>query len=330
MKDIILKYLKGEASKDEKQQLLFWLRKSDANKTLFAETRDHWLDSDATPISDPEYIEQAFSRFLKEIQKEKQGGKRLQFTFMYKIVASVAILLAVSIGSYWFGKKQTSPSLPEKVLTFNRVIMGKDNKGSVILPDGTTVWLNANSQLIYPESFASDKRQVQLEGEGYFEVIHDENIPFYVETDGLTIQVLGTHFNVNSYTDSETIETTLLSGKVEVFLPGTEQRILLKPNQKITCNKQDGSYTLDDVDSSDYIIWVKDKLVCTNEKLSTILNRMEHWYHVDIVCEPGVSLNHRLSLTIRKESPEEILKLLAMITPIQYKIEKQKITISPK
>ena len=84
------------------------------------------------------------------------------------------------------------------------------------------------------------------------------------------------------------------------------------------------------MDASDYIIWIGDKLVCTNEKLSTILHRMKHWYNMEIECKKGVSLDHRLSLTIRKESPEEILKLLTLISPIRYTIEGDKIIISPK
>ena len=105
----------------------------------------------------------------------------------------------------------------------------------------------------------------------------------------------------------------LLSGKVEVFLPGLDKGIILKPNQKISCNKQNGTYNLAEVDASDYIIWIGDKLVCTNEKLSVVLHRMKHWYNLDIECRKGVPLDQRLSLTIRKESPEEILKLLTLI-----------------
>ena len=104
----------------------------------------------------------------------------------------------------------------------------------------------------------------------------------------------------------------------------------MKPNQKISCNRRNGAYKLDDVDASDYIIWIGDKLVCTNEKLSTVLHKMKHWYNMDVECTNGVLLDQRLSLTIRKESPEEILKLLALISPIRYTIEKDKIIISPK
>lgn len=330
MNDIILKYLQGSASEEEKQLFLDWLRASEVNKKSFAEIRDRWLDSEASPVAGPEYLEQAFARFILEVGKRDEKQKRIRLSSFMKVAASVAVLLVCSLGSYFAGQKQMLDGSSEKQTVMNRVIMGKGSKGSVTLPDGTIAWLNANSTLSYPERFASDERRVQLDGEGYFEVVRDEQTPFLVETDGMTVNVLGTHFDVSNYKARETVETTLLSGKVEVFLSGLNKGIILKPNQKISCDKQSGTYKLSDVNASDYIIWIRDKLVCTNEKLSTVLYRMKHWYNMDIECKKGVPLDHRLSLTIRKESPEEILNLLALISPICYTIEGDKITISPK
>lgn len=330
MNDIILKYLQGNASEEEKRVLLDWLKASEANKRAYSEIRDQWLDLGSSPVADPEYVKQAFARFTAEIDKHDRKQQQMRLSYFIKVAASVAILLVCSLGSYFAGQKQFSHSSSAEQLVINRVIMGKESKGSVTLPDGTIAWLNANSKLVYPEHFQPGKRQVQLEGEGYFEVVRDEKAPFLVETDGMVVNVLGTHFNVKNYENKETVETTLLSGKVEVFLPGLDKSIVLKPNQRISCDKQSGAYKLAEVDAADYIIWIGDKLVCTNEKLSVVLHKMKHWYNLDIECKNGVPLNQRLSLTIRKESPEEILKLLTLISPIRYTIEGEKIIISPK
>lgn len=330
MNDIILKYLQGNASEEEKRVLLDWLKASEANKRAYSEIRDQWLDSGSSPVANPEYVKQAFARFTAEIDKHDRKQQQMRLSYFIKVAASVAILLVCSVGSYFAGQKQFSHSSSAEQLVINRVIMGKESKGPVTLPDGTIAWLNANSKLIYPEHFHPGKRQVQLEGEGYFEVVRDEKAPFLVETDGMVVNVLGTHFNVKNYENKETVETTLLSGKVEVFLPGLDKSIVLKPNQRISCDKQSGAYKLAEVDAADYIIWIGDKLVCTNEKLSVVLHKMKHWYNLDIECKNGVPLNQRLSLTIRKESPEEILKLLTLISPIRYTIEGEKIIISPK
>ncbi len=329
MNDIILKYLQGNASEKEKEVLLGWLRAGEENKKTFSEIRDRWLETH-NPLDYPEYAKRAFDRFALLVEVSKNKQKRLRLSYFYKAAASVAILFVCLLGGYLTGSKQTMDSLSSEPIVQNRVIMGKDSKGAVTLPDGTTVWLNAGSMLVYPDRFSDNKRSVKLEGEGYFEVVRDEKAPFFVETDGMVVNVLGTHFNVKNYENKETIETTLLSGKVEVLLSGMSSGIVLKPNQRISCNRQNGTYSLAEVDASDYIIWIGDKLVCTNEKLSTILHRMKHWYNIDIECRKGVPLDHRLSLTIRKESPEEILKLLTLISPIRYTIEGDKIIISPK
>lgn len=331
MNDIILKYLRGCASGKEKEIFLDWLKASEKNKRLFSEVRDRWLESaPIIPVADPGYGQRAFARFAARINagKEKQKGKRSFYPL--RIAASVSLLLICSLSGYFIGQKQIFTPAQTREILMNRIVMGKDNKGSVTLPDGTTAWLNANSTLIYPEHFESNKRQVRLEGEGYFEVKRNEKSPFSVETDGMTVNVLGTHFNVSNYNTRKMIETTLLSGKVEVFLPGQDKGIILKPNQKISRDKESGSFHLTEVEAADYIIWIGDKMVCTNEKLSTILHRMEHWYNMEIECKPGVPLDHRLSLTIRKESPDEILKLLTLISPIRYTIEGDKIMISPQ
>lgn len=330
MNDIILKYLQGNASEEEKRVLLDWLKASEANKRAYSEIRDQWLDLGSSPVADPEYVKQAFARFTAEIDKHDRKQQQMRLSYFIKVAASVAILLVCSVGSYFAGQKQFFHSSSTEQLVMNHVIMGKESKGPVTLPDGTIAWLNANSKLVYPEHFQPGKRQVQLEGEGYFEVVRDEKAPFLVETDGMVVNVLGTHFNVKNYENKETVETTLLSGKVEVFLPGLDKSIALKPNQRISCDKQSGAYKLAEVDAADYIIWIGDKLVCTNEKLSVVLHKMKHWYNLDIECKNGVPLNQRLSLTIRKESPEEILKLLTLISPIRYTIEGEKIIISPK
>lgn len=329
MNDIILKYLQGNASEKEKEVLLGWLRAGEENKKTFSEIRDRWLETH-NPLDNPEYAKRAFDRFAQLVEVSKNKQKRLRLSYFYKAAASVAILFVCLLGGYLTGSKQTMDLLSSEPIVLNRVIMGKDSKGPVTLPDGTTVWLNAGSMLVYPDHFSDNKRSVKLEGEGYFEVVRNEKAPFFVETDGMVVNVLGTHFNVKNYENKKMIETTLLSGKVEVLLSGMSSGIVLKPNQRISCNRQNGIYSLAEVDASDYIIWIGDKLVCTNEKLSTILHRMKHWYNMDIECRKGVPLDHRLSLTIRKESPEEILKLLTLISPIRYTIEEDKIIISPK
>ena len=331
MNDRILKYLQGEASDDEKRVLLDWLQQSEENKKLFSEMRDVWLATGKSPLSGPDYSRKAFRRFEREIDACERKQKQIRLGRILRVAASVAILVACTLSGYFMGHTDyVAQQFASEQVILNRVIMGKDSKGSVILPDGTLAWLNANSKLIYPETFSSDNRRVKLEGEGYFEVVRNEQAPFYVETNGMVVNVLGTHFDVKNYDGKNTLETVLLSGKVEVYFPGTEKRIILKPDEKIICDKQTGAYKLSKVNAADYILWINDKLVCTNETLAMVIHKMKRWYGVDIVCGKGVPMSQRLSLTVRRESPEEIFKLLEMIVPIEYKIGADKIIVTPK
>lgn len=332
MKDIIQKYLQETATEAEKRELLAWLREKEENRQLFFEIRDEWLGDPAFVKFGADYVKNAFKSFVNEVRSREREAKRARFRSYYRVAAVIALLIICSIGTYWAGGRtgiETKEN--EKVVTVvNRVIMGKESKGSFILPDGSKVWLNANSQLVYPEDFVSDTRTVKLQGEGYFEVAKNEKIPFVVETDGMQIRVLGTHFNVKNYGHQRGMETALLTGKVEILFPEMTTSILLKPDQKIFRDRETGKYKLSDVVASHYAIWIGDKLVCNNEKLSAILHKMKHWYNMEIECKPGVPLNQRLSLTIRKESPEEIFKLLTLISPIRYRLEKDKIIVTPK
>ena len=329
MNDIILKYLRGEALDEEKRILLEWLHANEANRRIFSEMRDSWLASGGIPVFSGRYVQEAFSCFISRIESEEEARRKIRWTYMLRIAVSVAILVACSFGGYFVGREWRSVVPQTETITMNRFIMGDGSKGSVLLPDGSVVWLNKNSVLVYPDHFAPETRKVRLIGEGYFEVTHKDESPFLVEMDGMTVKVLGTRFNICGYKDRGVIETTLISGKVEVTFPDMYNSITLKPNQKIVRDNRDGSYRLIEVDASDYILWIEDRLVCTNERLSAVLHKMGHWFHLEVECVGDLPLDHRLSLTIRNESPEEILRLLALICPISYTIERDKIVVSP-
>lgn len=333
MEDIILKYLQQTASAEEKKRLLDWLRESHENKKTFSDLRDIWLASGSVPSQTADYSLQAFHLFRDNVSRYEQKNKsfRRQLHPLLRIAASIALILACSAGSYFIGRQTHDTVYIEKeAIVMNQAIMGKDSKGSVTLPDGSIAWLNANSKLVYPEHFSDKYRKVKLEGEGYFEVKRNEKAPFYVETSQMTVNVLGTSFNVKDYLGKNNSETTLLTGKVEIHLPGNPEAILLKPDQRLVVDKQTGIHEVKQVDAAEYILWINDKLICQDEKLSVVLHKIKLWYGMEVNCQPGTHLDQRLSLTIRKESPDEIFKLLEMIAPIRYSIKDDVIYVKHK
>lgn len=328
MKENIIKYLKGIASDKEKKELLTWLREKEENKALFSEIRDTWLQSELpTTISDPDYIRKSFDLFVKKVTTINSQTKKTRIRFIFKVAAAVAFVCICSWAGYLAGNSKTEDSAP---IVINQLVMGKDSKGSVVLPDGSTVWLNANSKLVYPEHFAADNRRVKLEGEGYFEVRKDIQKPFLVETDDITIKVLGTRFDVQNYKEKETLKTTLLSGRVEISFLGRQKKITLVPNQSLTFHRKSEEYYLDEVDAADCILWINNQLTCTNDKLKNVLHKLQHWYGLDIVCDKNVPMQQSLSLTVRRETPEELFKVLELICPIRCTIKDNTVYIKSK
>lgn len=331
MDEIITRYLQGIATPEEKRQLLKWLQQDEEHKKIFSDMRDVWLATGNNPRYGPKYRKEAFGKFLENVERHKKKHNTPIYNIFLRIAAIIVVLfLSIGIG-YYIGQSPKEDDMEQKThIVMNHFLMGNDSKGSVTLPDGTLVWLHANSKLTYPEVFDKSFRKVYLQGEAYFEVTENKNAPFYVETGDMVVNVLGTCFNIKNYDHQLDVETVLLSGKINAFLPFNGENISMHPNQRILWDKQKNTYNLTTVNADDYIVWINDKLVLTNEKLESIFFKMERWYNIRISCDPRVNLDQRLSFTIRRESQEEILKLLTMIAPIRYQADNEEIKIYPQ
>lgn len=329
MEDLIIKYLNETATQQEKQQLLEWLKSGEDNKILFRDIQKIWLVSN-NPLQIATETAKAYERFKENVEVYEQRRKTTFRLPLFRTIAAASVLIAIfSLGSFFIGKYSATPT-ELQALVLNNIIMGKDSKGSVTLPDGTEVWLNSESKLTYPENFSKEARIVKLEGEGYFDVVKNPKVPFYVETNEMRVNVLGTQFDMKNYPNRASMETTLLSGKVEVYFKDASSGIILKPNQKISINKASGKHEIKELDAKNQILWINDQLVFSNEKLSDILQGIGFWYGLDVITEGKVDLNQRLSFTIRRETKEEIFNLLSLIAPIKYEIETERIIVRPK
>ncbi|MEL7586869.1 MAG: FecR domain-containing protein [Prolixibacteraceae bacterium] len=206
----------------------------------------------------------------------------------------------------------------------NKVIIPYGKKSIIQLSDGTMVWLNAGSQLVYPSAFIRDKREVVLIGEAYFDVVENPDKPFIVKTSGLAVTVLGTKFDVSAYPEDKFVETVLESGSVSLEVTGNKlfnrnKRVLLKPNQKGTLNREDGEMSLMAVDVSQYTSWKDGMLKVEREDLIRVLKKVERYYNVRIeLRDPlagGFLISGKLDL---KNSPEETLNSIRLTVPIDW------------
>lgn len=190
----------------------------------------------------------------------------------------------------------------------------------VVLPDGTKVWLNAASSLQYPTAFTGATRTVTLTGEAYFEVAPDKAMPFIVTTQNQQVQVLGTAFNINAYSDEEATRTTLLQGSVKVLLShsafNTQHSTLLTPNlQSVTTPT---AITLTRPDLQQVMAWKEGEFRFQHMKITSIMRQIARWYDVEIEYRGPLPENEFYGVIPRKEYVSQILKALALTSNVHF------------
>lgn len=200
----------------------------------------------------------------------------------------------------------------------------------VFLPDGSKVWLNAASTLSFPTTF-DVTRNVELSGEAYFEVAKDQKHPFVVSTKAQEVCVLGTHFDINSYANEPSVNTTLLEGSVRVIPAGMSKNnftkaILLKPNQAAV-NTGSGLNVVS-VDASNSIAWKNGRFTFNNEPLEMIMRRLSRWYDVKVTYQnEAVKVKTFAGSTSRYSNISDVLCMLELTGEVKFKIQGKEITV---
>ena len=215
-------------------------------------------------------------------------------------------------------------------VSYNTLSVPRGSKPmSLILSDGSKVWINVGSSLTYPTAFTGNERKVNITGEAYFEVVHNAKMPFRVQNGDLTINDLGTHFNVNTYEDEAAERITLLEGSVRVNR-GTVSG-LLKPGQQARINNNSNSdiKILDDVNMDEVMAWKDGKFMFDNNTdIYTIMRQISRWYNVDIDYQGKI--NQRFWGSISKNvNVSQVLKILEAAGGIKFKVEENKIIVMP-
>ena len=208
---------------------------------------------------------------------------------------------------------------------YNTMETPRGGQFQLFLPDGTRVWLNAASSLKYPVDFgASGDRKVELSGEAYFEVAHNKDRPFKVVTARQVVEVLGTHFDVNAYTDEPNTKTTLLEGSVKVT--GGENSAMLKPGQEANLTDH---FKIADVDTEEAVAWKNGYFRFDDEKLETVMRKVSRWYNVDVVYRDNDVKNDLFAaVTTRFADISTLLKIMEQTGDAHFSIEGSTIKIS--
>jgi ferric-dicitrate binding protein FerR (iron transport regulator) len=407
MGSLILKYVKGEISAEEKLLLDAWIAKSERNKMFLEELvrKDLLRDRLINYHKGEQRKSAATEKMMQQVFPENLPVKKMAGRWRNTLTAA-AIFLLVAVGAYlWFvrgnkfhltnagnderisaditpgrngailklanGREIILDSVANGVLTqqgsssivkeggqvsyagpkstsrqeevaYNTLTTPRGRQFHVVLPDGSHVWLNAASSIHFPVAFTGNERKVEISGEAYFEVTTvtrpgKGKIPFKVvvhttsATDGMEVEVLGTHFNINAYSDEPVIKTTLMEGSVKVV--AGLSAVLIKPGQQALVNQSSAEEAtgirLANPDMEQVIAWKNGSFYFNDESLDTIMRQLARWYDVEVVDEnkkPGVQF---VGVIDRNTRLSEVLKLLEL-NGVHFKIEGKKIIVLSK
>ncbi|WP_242921208.1 FecR family protein [Pontibacter liquoris] len=218
---------------------------------------------------------------------------------------------------------------PAQVLSYNTIETPKGGQYRVVLPDSSEVWLNAASSLRYPTRFAGGERRVELVGEAYFEVTRNRRMPFRVVSQGQTVEVLGTHFNISAYPDEAAVKTTLLEGAVKVLVGKTNRSELLAPGQQAAVSYADGAVAVQPVAAEEAVAWKNGYFVFDNEGLESLMRKLARWYDVQIVYEGEAGDLKFGGMVSRSNSIGQTLRILELTGDVTFKVKGRRVLVMP-
>ena len=204
----------------------------------------------------------------------------------------------------------------------HEVIIPRKGYFKLKLPDGSSVWLNAESSIKYPSSFPAHERRVEVTGETYFEVAKDPSKPFVVAVNRISVTALGTAFNVNAYSNEGALQATLVEGSIKVSAPNKEK--VLKVNEQISIHDQD--WKVKSTETSYVIAWVDNKFKFKNETIEEVMRKIERWYDIKVSYKDEIKFH--FNGTIHRDLPvSKLLKLLEETGQVHFTIEGDVITV---
>jgi transmembrane sensor len=225
---------------------------------------------------------------------------------------------------YSANDRQNDPS--SSIIVYNTVSTPRGGEYQIVLSDGTKVWLNAASSLKFPTAFKGTTRDVEITGEVYFEVAKNKNMPFKVFSNGVEVEVLGTHFDVMAYQDEPEIKTTLLEGAVKFRKNKSE--VLLKPGQQAIVSNNSNSIAVKQANIGETMAWREGYFVFQDENIQSIMRKVSRWYNVDVRYQGNMEDKEYGGKISRYKNISDVLKSLELTGTIRFKVEERRVTVT--
>lgn len=333
----LLDYINGRTNAADSEAVRKWANESPDNRAYLES-----LMSIVAIDSNKKASEEEYHAFLKSIKKKKYSGWR------YVAFASAAVAFVISLAgniSTFMAKEKEQPQQKKSYVTYlenqlpadsliQEIYVSRGARSSVILPDGSKVWLNSDSRLRFPVAFASDKRSVELSGEAYFDVVKNEDCPMYISLkNNYLIEVLGTQFNVRAYDDEEEAQTTLYSGVIKLYQDNSAKNEVTKvlniqPNETCVVNEETVRVLKPTEERLARIsAWKDGSIFFDNTPLGDVLKNIERHHGVNIKVSDQSILNYSITARFDDESAVQIMDMLRYVAPIDYKVNGKEFTL---
>lgn len=350
IESLLDKFLLGNCTDEEMQTLYDYLNKTGNSKELEQYLTGAWEHSD---YKENMNADQVWNKINTSIEAKKAFKKHKGKSILLQISKYAAIvLLTIGISRAFFTKHQEPAAMGNG---YNEFSVPYGSKSTLVLSDGTKVWLNSGSKFKYPDRFSTNDRIVYLEGEAFFDVAHNPKRPFIVKTREINVKAYGTKFNVKSFPDENIIETALISGSVVVERTdksGNIKNMKMTPNQVVVYSMKQGEFTIKIAENSGekkqnmeriqpispiepimpesielVTAWKDNKLSFKKEPLESLIIRMQRWYNVNITLTNYQIKNYTFTGTFDTETIEQALQALQLTFPFKFTIDKNNIEI---
>jgi len=320
--ELIGKYLAGQANQEEISRLEDWVKEDTEHKKQFLEFKNLWIKSGVVKSESSIDLDTEWKNLESKLFDDSSKVRTLYRTVekknyrtIFRYAAILIVLIALS-GILFF--MLSKPKMNE-ITASNSVV-------TTLLPDGSEVTLNIGSKIIYPEKFSKDSRSIKLEGDAFFNVAPDKSKTFIIEAGGSTVKVLGTSFYLNAKADQPKTEVTVSSGKVS-FVCGSEEIILVAGDKGIF-DKEKGTLEKMTNEDENFISWKTRKLIFHEEKLESVIRKIEQTYGTKIqVATPEIS-DCRLTATFDNQSLDAVLEILKATFNLQIQKQNDHVIVS--
>ena len=345
--ELLARKKSGDISLEEQRELAV-ICMNDAQLAGIAESMNAFFKTEIVVSTKPDerHVLKKWGEFEQKIVPQVRFDSYSKSGKIFRLIrywAVAAAVIAVIVAAHIFSRNNRTTTV---VNSPNIVTTNKGSRSNLVLPDGTQVWLNADSRISYTGDFIKN-RVLKLSGEAYFDVVHDKLHPFIVQTRDMEVKVLGTVFNIRAYDSEVSSQATLMKGVIEVSLKQKSgEKITLRPNEKLVVMHEikEGIRTIQKDSTmpeiaifkvkptigdtlANEVLWVHNKLVFDQKKLSEIIIELERWYNLKIIVKDSSLLNRSLTGIYEDESIIEVLESFKLAAGFNYTIKNNQVEI---